>query len=113
MQNTSVSMTKDQYYEMCEALGTEPLESEVPVELEDFPVEVQQAFSVYRMLRDEWDSMNGLYLGKSLVGVTEILSASEIDPDDSKFIIMLVRSIDQVRAQEINTKKSNTKPAST
>ena len=113
MQNTSVSMTKDQYYEMCEALGTEPIESEVPVEIEDFPVEVQQAFSVYRMLRDEWDSMNGLYLGKSLVGVTEILSASEIDPDDSKFIIMLVRSIDQVRAQEINTKKSNTKPAST
>jgi hypothetical protein len=113
MQNTSVSMTKDQYYEMCEALGTEPIESEVPVEIEDFPVEVQQAFSVYRMLRDEWDSMNGLYLGKSLVGVTEILSASEIDPDDSKFIIMLVRSIDQVRAQEINNKKSNTKPAST
>ena len=113
MQNSSVGMTKDQYFEMCETLGTEPLESEIPVEPEDFPVEVQQAFSVYRMLRDEWDSMNGLYLGKSLIGITEILSASEIDSEDSKFIILLVRLIDQVRAQEINTKKANTKPAST
>lgn len=113
MQNSSVGMTKDQYFEMCETLGTEPLESEIPVEPDDFPVEVQQAFSVYRMLRDEWDSMNGLYLGKSLIGITEILSASEIDSEDSKFIVLLVRLIDQVRAQEINTKKANTKPAST
>ena len=112
MQNSNVSMTKDQYFEMCEALGNEPVESEIPVEIDDFPVEVQQAFGVYRMLRDEWDSMNGVYLGKSLIGITEILQATEIDPEDNRFITMLVRLIDQVRAQEINAKKATTKPAS-
>lgn len=112
MQNSNVGMTKDQYFEMCEALGTEPLESEIPVELDDFPIEVQQAFNVYRMLRDEWDTMSGIYLGKSLIGITEVLSATEIDPEDTKFITLLVRNIDQVRAQEINSKKANTKPAS-
>lgn len=96
---------------MCEALGNEPLESEVPVEMEDFPIEVQQAFGVYRMLRDEWDSMNGVYLGKSLIGITEVLEATEIDYEDHKFITMLVRAIDLVRAQEINAKKATTKPA--
>jgi hypothetical protein len=111
MQNSSVGMTKDQYYEMCEALGTEPLEHEVPVELEDFPIEMQQAFAVYRMLRDEWDSMSGIYLGKSLIGITEVLAATEIEAEDTKFVTMLVRLIDYVRAQEINTKKANQKPA--
>jgi hypothetical protein len=112
MQNSNVGMTKDQYFEMCEALGSQPVESEVPVEIDDFPVEVQQAFGVYRMLRDEWDSMSGVYLGKSLIGITEVLSATEIDEADHKFITMLVRSIDVVRAQEINAKKDNQKPAS-
>jgi hypothetical protein len=111
MQNSSVGMTKDQYYEMCEALGTEPVDEEVPVELEDFPIEMQQAFSVYRMLRDEWDSMSGVYLGKSLIGITEVLSATEIELQDTKFITMLVRLIDYVRAEEINSKKANQKPA--
>jgi hypothetical protein len=111
MQNSNVGMTKDQYYEMCDALGTEPVDSEIPVELDDFPLEVQQAFSVYRMLRDEWDSMSGIYLGKSLIGITEILQATEIDPIDNKFITMLVRLIDQIRAQEINSKKASQKPA--
>jgi hypothetical protein len=111
MQNSSVSMTKETYYEMCAALGNEPVESEVPVEFEDFPVEVQQALIAYRMLRDEWDSMNGIYLGKSLIGITEVLEATEIDLEDRKFITMLVRTIDSVRIQEINNNQKTEKPA--
>lgn len=103
-------MTKESYYEMCAALGNEPDESEVPVEFEDFPLEVQQALIAYRMLRDEWDSMNGIYLGKSLIGITEVLEATEIDFEDRKFITMLVRTIDSVRIQEINNKQKTEKP---
>ena len=43
-------MTKEQYFEMCEMLGSQPVDSEIPVELDDFPVEVQQAFLVYKQL---------------------------------------------------------------
>jgi hypothetical protein len=111
MQNSNLGMTKDQYFEMCEMLGSEPKESEIPVEFDDFPIEVQQALSVYKMLRDEWDGFNGVYLGKSLIGITEVLYATEIEPEDHKFITMLVRTIDQIRSQEINTKKSAQKPA--
>ena len=105
-------MTKDMYFEMCEALGNEPIESEIPVDYEDFPLEVQQAFSVYRMLRDEWDTMNGLYLGKSLIGIKDILEATEVESDEHKLITMLVRMIDSVRAEEINRKEQNKKPVS-
>jgi hypothetical protein len=107
-----VGMTKGAYFEMCEALGTEPEESEIPVEFDEFPLEVQQAFNAYRMLRDEWDTMSGTYLGKSLIGIKDILEATEIDPSEQKFIIMLIRIIDNVRSEEINNKKRTQEPAS-
>ena len=104
-------MTKEQYFEICEAMGNEPIESEIPVEFEDFPLEVQQAFNAYRMLRDEWDTMTGSYLGKSLIGVKDVLEATEIELSDQKLIIMLIRMIDAVRSDEINNKKKMEKPA--
>lgn len=105
-------MTKDVYFEMCEALGNEPLESEIPVDFEDFPLEVQQAFNAYKMLRDEWDTMSGSYLGKSLIGIKDILEATEIDVSEHKLVIMLIRIIDNVRSEEINNKKKMQEPAS-
>jgi hypothetical protein len=98
-------MTKQSYFEMCEMMSSEPVESEIPVELDDFPLEVQQAFHVYRMLRDEWDTMNGNYLGKSLIGIKDLLEATEVELQDQKLIVMLVRLIDQVRSDEINKLK--------
>ena len=106
-----LGMTKDQYFEMCEAMGSDPVESEIPVEFEDFPLEVQQAFNAYKMLRDEWDTMNGGYLGKSLIGIKDVLEATEIEVSDQKFVIMLVRMIDNVRSDEINNKRKMEKPA--
>jgi hypothetical protein len=107
----SVGMSKDSYFEMCEQMSSEPVESEIPVEFEDFPLEVQQAFNAYRMLRDEWDTMNGTYLGKSLIGVKDVLEATEIEQSEQKFIVMLIRMIDAVRSDEINNKKKMEKPA--
>jgi hypothetical protein len=92
-------------------MGNEPVEEEIPVEYDDLPLEVQQALSVYRMLRDEWDSMNGRYLGKSLIGINDVLEATEIELADRKFIIALVRIIDDIRSEEVN-KKNVEKPVS-
>ena len=111
MQNSAVAMTKEAYFEMCEMMGTEPTEADVPVEIDDFPLEVQQALNVYRMLRDEWDTMSGTYLGKTLIGITEVMDATEVEAEDRRLIITLVRMIDSVRQEQINTKKANQKPA--
>jgi hypothetical protein len=99
-------MTKQSYFEMCEMMNEPVIDSEIPVDFEDFPLEAQQAFSVYRMLRDEWDTMNGHYLGKSLIGIKDLLEATEIELQEQKFIVMLVRMIDEVRSDEINKKKT-------
>jgi hypothetical protein len=102
-------MTKEMYLTMCEQLGNEPELSEIPVEVEDLPLEAQQALLAYRMLRDEWEGFNGLYLGKSLVGLTEILDFIECDQQDRKLIVTLIQTIDAIRGNLINEKQK--KPA--
>jgi hypothetical protein len=102
-------MTRDQYFEMCELLGEDPVEENIPVEYEDFPVEVQQALSVYNLLRDEWDTFNGIYLGKSLIGITEILNLSQVPQEDQQFLVVVVKLIDRIRQKETN--KKHEKPA--
>ena len=72
-------MTKEQYFEMCEMLGSEPLEEEIPVELYDLPLEVQEAYWVYTLLNDNWDSFGGNYLGKNLSGLLDIMNILKID----------------------------------
>jgi hypothetical protein len=104
-------MTKQQYFEMCEMLGSQPVDAEIPVELDDFPVEVQQAFLVYRMLRDEWEGFNGLYLGKSYQGLTEILEYSEVDLSDRNFIVKVIRTIDNIRQDQYNKKREQEQKA--
>lgn len=95
---------------MCQQLGNEPELNEIPVEVEDLPLEAQQALLAYRMLRDEWEGFNGLYLGKSLVGLSEILDFIECDdPQDRKLIVTLIQTIDVIRGNLINEKHK--KPA--
>jgi hypothetical protein len=103
-------MSKERYLEMCEMMGSDPVDSEIPVEYDDFPLDVQQALSVYRMLKDEWEGFNGLYLGKSFIGLTEILDYMEVDTSDRKLTVQLVKLIDSVRIELIN--KREQKPAS-
>jgi hypothetical protein len=102
-------MDREQYFDMCEQLGTEPVPEDIPVEFEDFILEVQQAFQIYNLLRDEWDSFSGVYLGKSLIGITEIFDISGLQPEDRYITVVLVKMIDRIRATELNRKHQ--KPA--
>jgi hypothetical protein len=111
MQNGSVSMTKQQYFDMCQQLGSEPVESEIPIEFDDFAIEAQLALSIYRMLRDEWEFINGNYLGKNLNGIFELFDVYEIDVRDKKFYLELIYMIDSVRIDEIRNTKQIEKPA--
>lgn len=111
MQNGAVAMTKEQYFDMCEQLGSEPVESEIPVEFDDFAMEVQLALSIYRMLRDEWEYMNGTYLGKNLNGIFELFDVYEVNPRDKKFYLELIHMIDSTRIDQIRNSKPTEKPA--
>lgn len=99
LQNSAVSMTKETYFELCEALGSDPIEEEIPVEYEDFPHEVQEAISVYYKLRDEWDTMSGTYMGKSYAGFSDILDILEIPKEDRKYLLDWLAVMDAERCK--------------
>jgi hypothetical protein len=98
-------MTKETYFEMCEALGSKPIESEVPVEYEDLPNDVQEAMGIYSKLRDEWDTMNGNYMGKNYSSLSVILDILEVPTDSRRNILDLLAIIDTHRAKIIQDSK--------
>lgn len=91
---------------MCEMLGSEPVESEIPVELSDFPSEIQQAFTIYGMLSDIWDPMGGSYLGKDYANVFDFFSLYEIqNKQEQLFYISVLKEIDSSRSSVIAEKQ--------
>jgi hypothetical protein len=107
-------MTKDAYFEMCAMMNSEPKESEIPVELDDFPTEVQQAFSIYGKLRDDWDGMSGTYMGKHLEGIRDLFIILDVPVQDHKIMLELVEVIDKNRSKiltDSKAAKAPTKPA--
>ncbi len=98
-------MTKTAYYDMCEMLGSEPLLEEIPVEYQDFLIDVQEALGIYHSLKDEWDAMNGIYLGKSYAGILDIFTILEVPVEDHKTMYKLIGIIDNHRSKAISDAK--------
>ena len=94
-------MTKEAYFEMCEALGTEPVDDEIPIDFEDLYIDVQEAMGIYHKLRDEWDTMSGSYLGKNYVGLVDILELLEVPVEDRRTQYELIGIIDAHRSKAI------------
>lgn len=97
-------MTKDTYFEMCEMLGQEPIESEIPVELSDFPDIIQQCFVIYGILADTWDPMGGNYLGKDYAIIFKLFEIYEVDAAEILLSLDFLQHIDSVRSKLIADK---------
>ena len=98
-------MSKEAYFEMCEQLGEEPLEHEIPLELSDFPELVQQCFVMYGILSDNWDSMGGNYLGKDYSIVFKLFDIYQVsDPSEKLLSLDFMQHIDSVRSKLISDK---------
>lgn len=98
-------MTKDTYFEMCEMLNQEPIESEIPVELSDFPELVQQCFVIYGILSDNWDPMGGNYLGKDYSIVFKLFEVYDVKNNTEVLLSLdFLQNIDGVRSKLISDK---------
>jgi len=84
-------------------MGSEPIESEIPVEFEDLADEVQEAILIYNMLQDNWDTMGGNYLGKIVAGINDIFEIAKVE--DKQTCYSIIQILDNARAKIINNKK--------
>lgn len=103
-------MSKEQYFEMCEAFGSEPLEHEIPADESDMCIEALQAFEVASFLPDRYDGFSGMYLGKDMGGIGVILDVLEIQ--DRYHVLLFLRVIIQEKmtqsAEQVKQKQKST-----
>lgn len=100
-------MTKAAYFEMCEMMNSEPIDEEIPIEYEDLLVDVQEALDIYFKLSDEWDTMNGNYMGKNYSGIKDIFDILGVPVEDRKTMFNLIGMIDKHRAESLELNKAN------
>jgi len=81
-------MTADQYILMCEQMGWEPKEEELPQDGSNLSLECQQALTVLISLPDIWEGMNGTWLGKDYSGLGTIMDIYEIDDRRAVFTLL-------------------------
>lgn len=97
-------MTKETYFEMCEMLGQEPVESEIPIDPNDFPLLVQDTLAMYNLLEDRWDSMGGGYLGKNYSTIFNFFKLYEIEESEALLVLDILQHVDAVRAKLVAEK---------
>lgn len=98
-------MTQETYYDMCEQLGIDPEDGDIPVTFDDLSIQTQHAFNIFQYLPDNWDSMNGVYLGKSFDNIEFIFELLEIDRSNWLSVINLLNTIITLRMKKINNKR--------
>lgn len=104
-------MTKESYFEMCEMLGQEPVESEIPVDISDFSDLVQTALVIYSLLEDKWDTMNGGYLGKNYTTVFDFFGLYEVEKEEVLLMLEILQHVDVIRSKLVAEKIKAKSPA--
>jgi len=111
LQNQELGVTKDTYFEICEFMGNEPIDEEIPTEIEDFPGLVQQSFSIYHLLPDLWEPMAGSYLRKDITNLFKSYDLYEIENQDRLLVLRFIKTIDGKRSEIIRSKRPAKAPA--
>ena len=97
----------DKYLLICEQLGEEPDPEKMPLDLSDFPVEVQTAFFIFGLLEDIWDGMSGNYFGKKWDTLEYFFKLYEVE--QPKTILYIMKSYESIivnaRAQSAEKKR--------
>jgi hypothetical protein len=63
---------------MCEQMGWEPREEELPLDGSTLSLEAQQALLLLNALPDKWEGMSGSWLGKEYAGLVDIMEIYDI-----------------------------------
>lgn len=104
-------MTPESYFEMCEALGTEPKEEEIPPTLDDFPAEVHTALLIYNNLRDIVEPMSGVFMGKDLSTVEILFRLYNVEDYEQQFCLETIRTVNSIRSNIMKNKKPSSPKA--
>ena len=64
---------------MCEQMGWEPKEEDLPQDGSNLSLECQQALTILNALPDNWEGMNGTWLGKDYSGLSAVMDIYQVE----------------------------------
>ena len=88
LDNADTGMTRERYLEMCEQMGNEPIDEEIPPTYEDIPEVVVSALSTFSLLGDRVYPDVG-YTGKDFTNLPFYLETYGVE-DKELFLEILV-----------------------
>ena len=97
-------MSEEQYLLMCEQMGVEPDPDELPKDSSDLTYEAQQSLMLFNILPDKIEGMAGIWLGKDMAGISDIMDIYEIE--NKRRVLELFIMIVNVYSKHYSEKKS-------
>ena len=83
-------MDIEQYLQMCEQMGWEPNEDEMPKDASHLSYNVQGALVLYNALPDIWEGMSCTWMGKDYSGLMDIMDIYSLDNKKEIFNLLKV-----------------------
>ena len=83
-------MNLEQYLQMCEQMGWEPKDEEIPKDPSDLSYNVQCALILFNALPDIVEGMSGTWMGKNYSGLIDIMNIFSIDNKKEVFNLLKV-----------------------
>jgi len=75
---------------MCEQMGIDPKDEYIPMEFSDLEFNSQIALSLFNILPDKIEGMNGVWLGKDFAGLLDIMNILSIEDKKRVFELLLI-----------------------
>lgn len=86
-------MTRDRYFTMVEQMGTEPVDSEIPPDLDDLPDIVINAISTFNSLGDRVYPEVG-YTGKDYTNLPFFIEMYDLGSTDIEYFLDILNWLD-------------------
>ena len=83
-------MDAEQYLNMCEQMGWEPKEEELPKDPAYLSYNIQCALVLYNALPDKWEGMSGSWMGKDYSGLMDIMNIYRMDNKREVFDLLKI-----------------------
>ncbi len=90
-------MTRDRYFKMCEQMGQEPKENEIPPDMDDFPEIAIDAINTFSYLGDRVYPDIG-YMGKDFTNLSYYLDMYGIETTEDKELFLEILTYLESRA---------------
>jgi hypothetical protein len=104
-------MSVEQYLMMCEQMGWEPREEEIPVDPGSLHFDVQNALVLFNILPDRIEGMSGTWLGKDFSCLEVFMNLYEMENrrDVLDFLFIIHNTYDEYYREQQKARENRNK----